>query len=71
MGLRAERLQWSDLGVAAMRFVYLLQGLETPKNPTTGYGVIAMGLEERTSDRPPFRFYPHITESLPLFPELT
>ena len=51
MGLRAGRLQWSDLGVAAMRFVNLLQGLQTPQNPTTEHWVIAMSPEERASDR--------------------
>ena len=34
-----------------------------PENPTTGYGVIAMNLEGKTSDRP-FRIDPPVTEGL-------
>ena len=54
MGLTARRLQWSDLGVGALGIICLPQGLQTPKNPTIRYGVIAMSLEERASDRPAF-----------------
>jgi len=49
MGLKARRLQWSDLGVGALCIIYLLQALQTPEDPTTGHWVIAMSLEERTS----------------------
>jgi hypothetical protein len=54
-GPECRALAVVGFGGRAMRLVYLLQGLQTPKNPTTGYGVIAMGFEERASDRLTFQ----------------
>jgi len=47
----SEELAWSDFGVTVLCPVDLQFGLKTPENPTTWYGVIAMGLEGRTSGR--------------------
>ena len=63
MGLTARRLQGSDLGIGDLRIIYLLQGVQTPKNPTLSYPVIAMSLEERT-------FFPALAHTEPVTEEL-
>ena len=63
MGLTARQLHRSDLGVGALGIIYLLQGLQTPNNPTISYSVIAMSLEERTS-------FPALAHTEPITAEL-
>ena len=63
MGLTARRLQGSDLGVGVLCIIYSLQGLQTPKNPTLMYPVIATSLSERTS-------FPALAHTEPVTKEL-
>ena len=65
MGLWAARLAVVGFGGPCAALYLCAPGFADPPNPTTGYSLIAMSLEERISERPPYsRYYFHVTESL-------